>query len=192
MLLSPDLLLTAYLSGAFPMAHPDDNDEIYWHTPQLRGIIPLDERFTVSKNLSRLYRSQKFTYTINREFETVIRKCAALRAEDTWISEEIIEAYIDLHREGFAHSFETRLNGNLVGGLYGVSIGKAFFGESMFHTETDASKLALVFLVEFLREKKFQLLDTQYLNDHIAQFGAFEIPHKEYLTLLKRATEIEP
>jgi len=188
MLLSPEILLAAYLSGAFPMAHPDDNNEIYWHTPQLRGIIPLDERFTVSKNLSRLYRSQKFTYTINSEFETVIRKCAALRAEDTWISEEIIEAYIDLHREGFAHSFETRLNGKLVGGLYGVSIGKAFFGESMFHTETDASKLALVFLVEFLREKKFELLDTQYLNDHIAQFGAYEISHTTYMLLLKQAT----
>jgi len=183
--------LAAYMSGAFPMAHPDDNNEIYWHTPKKRGIIPLDERFTASKNLKKLYRSGKFNFTVNRDFEKVIRSCAELRSEDTWISEEIIEAYIGLYKAGFAHSFETRLNDELVGGLYGVSIGKAFFGESMFHTHTDASKLALMNLVEFLREKQFMLLDTQYLNPHIKQFGAYEISHTTYMLLLKQATRLQ-
>jgi leucyl/phenylalanyl-tRNA--protein transferase len=190
MFLSPEILLAAYMSGSFPMAHPDDNNEIYWHTPKRRGIIPLDERFTVSKNLKRLYRSGKFTFTVNRNFEEVIQQCASLRADDTWISEEIMEAYIGLHKAGFAHSFETRLNDELVGGLYGVCIGKAFFGESMFHTHTDASKLALMYLVEFLREKDFMLLDTQYLNPHIKQFGAYEISHTTYMLLLKQATRV--
>lgn len=187
--LSPQLLIQAYLSGSFPMADPDEDNQIYWHTPQIRGIIPLDERFKVSKNLRRLYKSNKFDLFINRDFEGVIRKCSELRQDDTWISEEIIDAYTALHHEGFAHSFEAYLNGELVGGLYGVSIRKAFFGESMFHTVTDASKIALVFLVEFLRERKFKLLDTQYLNPHIAQFGAYEIPHQEYLKLLEQAIE---
>ncbi len=191
MFLSPEILLAAYMSGAFPMAHPDDNNEIYWHTPKKRGIIPLDERFTASKNLKKLYRSGKFTFTINRDFEKVIRSCAELRADDTWISEEIIEAYIGLYKAGFAHSFETRLNDEVVGGLYGVAIGKAFFGESMFHTHTDASKLALMYLVEFLREKQFMLLDTQYLNPHIKQFGAYEISHTTYMLLLKQATRLQ-
>jgi len=167
--------MAAYMSGSFPMA---------------RGIIPLDDRFTVSKKLRRLYRSGKFTFTVNRNFEEVIRQCASLRADDTWISEEIIEAYIGLHKTGFAHSFETRLNDELVGGLYGICIGKAFFGESMFHTQTDTSKLALMYLVEFLREKEFLLLDTQYLNPHIKQFGAYEISHTTYKLLLKQATQL--
>jgi leucyl/phenylalanyl-tRNA--protein transferase len=185
--LSPQLLLQAYVSGSFPMADPDEDNRIYWHTPEMRGIIPLDERFKVSKNLRRLYKSNKFDLYINRNFETVIQTCAELRSDDTWISPEIMDAYTELHREGFAHSFEAYYNGELVGGLYGVSIRKAFFGESMFHKMTDASKICLVFLVEFLREQKFQLLDTQYLNSHIAQFGAYEIPHEEYLQLLEDA-----
>jgi leucyl/phenylalanyl-tRNA--protein transferase len=145
--LSPQLLIQAYLSGSFPMADPDEDNQIYWHTPQIRGIIPLDDRFKVSKNLRRLYKSNKFDLFINRDFESVIRKCSELRNDDTWISEEIIDAYTALHHEGFAHSFEAYQNGELVGGLYGVSIGKAFFGESMFHTVTDASKICLVYLV---------------------------------------------
>jgi leucyl/phenylalanyl-tRNA--protein transferase len=186
-MLSVDLLLRAYMSGAFPMAHPEDDNEIYWHTPNMRGIIPLDNRFRVTKNLSRLYRSGKFEFKISTEFETVIRHCAEQR-ESTWISEDIIDAYCELHRTGFAHSFEAWKDGKLAGGLYGVYIRKAFFGESMFHLVTDASKLALVFLVEFLRENEFKLLDTQYLNPHIASFGAYEIPHSEYLKLLRKAT----
>jgi leucyl/phenylalanyl-tRNA---protein transferase len=186
-LLSPQLLLQAYTSGSFPMADPEEDNQIYWHTPVMRGIIPLDERFHVSKNLMRLYRKKTFSVYINRNFETVIRKCQELRSDDTWISEEIVDAYLGLHEHGYAHSFEAYQNGELVGGLYGVSIGKAFFGESMFHTVTDASKICLVYLVEFLRDNDFQLLDTQYLNPHIEQFGAYEIPLKEYMRLLNKA-----
>ena len=186
-LLSPQLLLQAYTSGSFPMADPEEDNQIYWHTPVMRGIIPLDERFHVSKNLKRLYRKKTFSVYVNRNFETVIRKCQELRSDDTWISEEIVDAYLGLHEHGYAHSFEAYQNGELVGGLYGVSIGKAFFGESMFHTVTDASKICLVYLVEFLRDNDFQLLDTQYLNPHIMQFGAYDIPHKEYMRLLNKA-----
>lgn len=187
MLLTPEILIQAYASGAFPMADPDEDNQIYWHTPQMRGIIPLDDRFKVSKNLKRLYKQDKFDLYINRNFDQVINYCQSLRQDDTWISEEILEAYKQLHEGGFAHSFEVYEKGKLVGGLYGVSIGKAFFGESMFHLVTDASKIALVFLVEFLREHDFLLLDTQYLNPHIAQFGAYEITHQEYVKLLRRA-----
>ena len=141
----------------------------------------------MSKNLKRLFRKKTFSVYVNRNFETVIRKCQELRSDDTWISEEIVDAYLGLHEHGYAHSFEAYQNGELVGGLYGVSIGKAFFGESMFHTVTDASKICLVYLVEFLRDNDFQLLDTQYLNPHIEQFGAYEIPHKEYMRLLNKA-----
>lgn len=187
MLLTPEILIQAYASGAFPMADPEDDNEIYWHTPQMRGIIPLDDRFKVSKNLKRLYKKDKFDLYINRNFDQVIYYCRSLREDDTWISDEILDAYKQLHEGGFAHSFEVYEEGKLVGGLYGVSVGKAFFGESMFHLVTDASKISLVFLVEFLREHDFLLLDTQYLNPHIAQFGAYEITHQEYVKLLRRA-----
>jgi leucyl/phenylalanyl-tRNA--protein transferase len=187
LLLTPEILIQAYASGAFPMADPEEDNQIYWHTPQMRGIIPLDDRFKISKNLKRLYKKDKFDLYVNRNFNQVIDYCRSIREDDTWISDEILEAYKQLHESGFAHSFEVYEEGKLVGGLYGVSIGKAFFGESMFHLVTDASKIALVFLVEFLREHDFLLLDTQYLNPHIAQFGAFEITHQEYIKLLRRA-----
>lgn len=187
MLLTPEILIQAYSSGAFPMADPEEDNKIYWHTPQMRGVIPLDDRFKVSKNLKRLYKKDKFDLYINRNFDQVIDYCRSLREDETWISDEILDAYKQLHEGGFAHSFEVYEKGKLVGGLYGVSISKAFFGESMFHLVTDASKIALVFLVEFLREHNFLLLDTQYLNPHIAQFGAYEITHQEYIKLLRRA-----
>jgi leucyl/phenylalanyl-tRNA---protein transferase len=187
MMLNTELLLQAYMAGAFPMAHPDQDNAIYWHTPAVRGIIPLDDRFLVPKNLKRLYKKTPFDLYINRAFEDVIRSCADLNREDTWISEEIIDAYTELHENGFAHSFEAWSNNELVGGLYGVSIGKAFFGESMFFKVRDASKIALIFLVEFLREHDFMLLDTQYLNPHLLQFGAYEITHEEYMDLLNEA-----
>ena len=191
MFLNTPLLLQAYLSGSFPMADPDEEGAIYWHTPQLRGIIPLDNDFHIPKNLKRLYKKKPFELVINRNFEAVIEACSTNRNDDTWISPEIKEAYIQLHRDGFAHSFEAYLDGELVGGLYGVSIRKAFFGESMFHRVTDASKICLIFLVEFLRDQQFKLLDTQYLNSHIAQFGAYEVSHKTFMDLLADAVSPE-
>ena len=184
-MISVELLVQAYLSGSFPMADPEEGDQIYWHTPETRGLIPLDDTFKVPKNLMRLYRKEKFELTINRAFPEVIEQCSLLRQGDTWISEEIIAVYTEMHKLGLAHSFEVWLDGVLVGGLYGVAIGKAFFGESMFHTVSDASKIALVFLVEFLKEQNFQLLDCQYLNPHLLQFGAYEVTQEEYLLRLQ-------
>ena len=184
-MISVELLVQAYLSGSFPMADPEEGDQIYWHTPETRGLIPLDDTFKVPKNLMRLYRKEKFELTINRAFPEVIEQCSLLRQGDTWISEEIIAVYTEMHKLGLAHSFEVWLDGVLVGGLYGVAIGKAFFGESMFHTVSDASKIALVFLVEFLKEQNFQLLDCQYLNPHLLQFGADEVTQEEFLLRLQ-------
>lgn len=167
------------------MADPDEGDQIYWHTPETRGLIPLDDTFRVPKNLMRLYKKEKFELSINRAFPDVINQCSLLRQGDTWISEEIIDVYTQMHKLGLAHSFEVWLDGALVGGLYGVAIGKAFFGESMFHKVTDASKIALVFLVEFLKEQNFQLLDCQYLNPHLLQFGAYEVTQEEFLSRLQ-------
>lgn len=188
-MLTAEILVQAYLSGVFPMADPEDNNRIYWHTPVKRGVIPLDEKFKVPKNLARLYRNNFFELKINNAFEQVIRNCADKRKGETWISEEIILAYCDLHEIGLAHSFEVWQGDNLVGGLYGVALGKVFFGESMFHNVTDASKIALVFLVEFLREQKFELLDAQYLNSHLLQFGAFEISQELFLLKLREILE---
>jgi len=184
--LSAELVIQAYLSGSFPMADPDEGDAIYWHTPKTRGLIPLDERFKVPKNLGRLYRKGVFELTINRAFGEVISSCSNRGEEGTWISQEIKDVYIELHGKGWAHSFEVWYEGRLVGGLYGVSIAKVFFGESMFHTMTDASKIALVFLVEFLREQHFELIDCQYLNPHLLQFGAYEVSQAWYMDELRR------
>jgi len=183
--ISVELLVQAYLSGSFPMADPEEGNQIYWHTPETRGLIPLDDTFKVPKNLMRLYKKEKFELTINRAFLEVIEQCSLLRQGDTWISEEIIDVYTEMHKLGLAHSFEVWLDGALVGGLYGVAIGKAFFGESMFQKVTDTSKIALVFLVEFLKEQNFQLLDCQYLNPHLLQFGAYEVTQEEYLLRLQ-------
>ncbi len=185
-MLEPTELLYAYSQGYFPMAVPEEENEIFWFKPDLRGIIPLEE-FHVSKNLRRLYNKHYFELRINGNFEGTMRACSA--REDTWISEDIIKSYCKLNELGYGYSFETWKDGQLVGGLYGVSIGKAFFGESMFHTETDASKIALIFLVQFLKENNFQLLDTQYINNHLLQFGAKEIPNEQYELLLAKALE---
>lgn len=184
MKIDPNELLYAYTQGYFPMAIPEEENEIYWFKPEKRGIIPLNE-FHISKNLKRLYKSGKFEIRINTAFEEVMRLCAD--RSSTWISEDIIESYVYLHKAGHAWSFETWQNDELVGGLYGVSIQHAFFGESMFHRITDASKIALIALVEFLKKEHFLLLDTQYINDHLLQFGAKEITDVEYMKLLKEA-----
>ncbi|QXD16688.1 leucyl/phenylalanyl-tRNA--protein transferase [Rhodocaloribacter litoris] len=186
--LTPELLLYGYRHGIFPMADPRDGDAVYWFDPDPRAVIPLDA-FHVPKSLARLVRKGTFEVVTDRDFEGVMRACAD-RAE-TWISEEIIQAYVALHRLGHAHSVECRRHGRLAGGLYGVALGGAFFGESMFHRERDASKVALVHLVERLRRGGFVLLDTQYLTPHLARFGAIEIPRAEYRRRLAAALRID-
>lgn len=184
-MLTPELLLAAYRHGIFPMAI-NPQGQIGWFSPDPRAVIPLDDRFHIPHGLRRTLKKNRFTVTFDREFERVMRACAD-RPEGTWISEEIVRAYCELHRLGFAHSVETRLRERLVGGLYGVHIGGAFFGESMFHRVSDASKVALVALVERLRKQGFVLLDTQWQTPHLAQFGTEEIPRAEYLRRLRRA-----
>lgn len=180
-------LLNAYANGYFPMAVPEEGNQLFWFKPEIRGIIPLDQ-FKVSKNTMRLYRQKKYDLKINHDFEQTIRNCA--NRDETWISEEIIELYTHLHQLGFAHSFEVWKKDKMVGGLYGVSIGAVFFGESMFNSEPNTMKLALIFLMEFLKENSYQLLDTQYLNPFLEQFGAIEIPESEYEKMLKKAIAI--
>jgi leucyl/phenylalanyl-tRNA--protein transferase len=181
------VLIAAYAQGIFPMSLGEETGgEIGWFSPDPRGIIPID-KLTVSRRLARVIRQKRFDVRVDTAFEAVMRACASDREEGTWISEEIIESYVALHQRGLAHSVETWRDGRLVGGLYGVHLGSAFFGESMFHTETDASKVALVALVERLREKGFTLLDTQWITPHLEQFGAIEIPKAEYLERLSQA-----
>ena len=186
-MLDTDLLLSAYRNGIFPMA-VNKRGDIGWFSPDPRAIIPIDERFHIPRSLRRTLQKDRFEITIDREFETVIEACSIAHGE-TWISREIIRSYCQLHREGHAHSVETRIKGKLAGGLYGVHLGGAFFGESMFHRERDASKVALVALVERLRQRGFTLLDTQWTTPHLLQFGAFEIPRREYLELLRSALD---
>ena len=185
--LDPALVLRAYREGVFPMAMEDG--EIAWFSPDPRGIIPL-ETFHVPARLARVVRRQRYTIAFDRAFEAVMRACAR-RPDDegTWISETIIECYVALHRLGIAHSVETWQDGELVGGLYGVHLGGAFFGESMFHRATDASKVALVALVDRLRRRNFRLLDIQWVTPHLEQFGAIAIPRAAYLEHLKQAVE---
>lgn len=182
--LTPEHVLTGYCHGVFPMAHPEEGNEIYWYAPDPRAVLPLD-RFHTSRNLRKLVRRGVFDVTFDRAFDAVIR-CCADRSE-TWISDEIIAVYGSLHEMGFAHSVEVWLDGRLAGGLYGVAIGGAFFGESMFHHERDASKVALVHLVNHLRGRGFTLLDTQFTTPHLAQFGVVEIPRTLYHTKLTEA-----
>jgi leucyl/phenylalanyl-tRNA--protein transferase len=186
--LDPALLLRAYREGIFPMAV--EGGEIAWFSPDPRGVMPL-EAFHVSTRLARVIRHGRFEIATDRDFEGVMRACALRPGDGTWISEEIVQSYLTLHRLGMAHSVETWRKGQLVGGLYGVHIGAAFFGESMFHRETDASKVALAALVDRLTRRGFQLLDVQWLTPHLAQFGATEISRRQYLARLKRALEVE-
>jgi leucyl/phenylalanyl-tRNA---protein transferase len=188
-MLEPELVLAAYRRGIFPMA-VDKRGRIGWFSPDPRAVIPLDERFHIPHGLRRVLKQAKFEITADTDFDTVIRECAK-RKEGTWISPGIIESYNKLHRLGHAHSVETRLDGKLVGGLYGVALGGAFFGESMYHRATDASKIALVALVERLRARGFVLLDTQWTTPHLQQFGTFEIPRHEYLWRLEHALKLD-
>jgi leucyl/phenylalanyl-tRNA--protein transferase len=181
-----NVLLQGYRLGVFPMAMEDGSIE--WFSPDPRGILPLDG-FHVPHSLERVVRKGVFEVRINSCFERVMRRCGERR--ETWISEAIIRSYTALHEMGHAHSVETWREGELAGGLYGVSLGGAFFGESMFHEVTDASKVALCALVERLRARKFLLLDTQWLTPHLQRFGVTEISRRHYMHLLGRAVVLE-
>ena len=176
------LLLEAYCTGIFPMAM--ENGEIAWFSPDPRGIIPLDA-FHVPHGLQRVLKKNRFQIRLNTAFEEVIRACS--ERSETWISEEIVGSYVNLHQLGFAHSVETWMDEKLVGGLYGVSVYGAFFGESMFHRVADASKVALVELVKRLNQRGFHLLDTQYVTNHLRTFGAVEIARPKYMRVLRQA-----
>jgi leucyl/phenylalanyl-tRNA---protein transferase len=180
------LLLSAYRKGLFPMGL--ENGEIGWFSPDPRGILPL-ETFHVPSRLARVIRRGMFSVRIDTRFPDVMRACAEDREEGTWINEEIVESYIALHRLGFAHSVEVWRGDDLAGGLYGVHLGRVFFGESMFHRVTDASKVALATLVDRLRQRGFVLLDIQWVTPHLEQFGAIEVPREEYLRRLAVAMD---
>jgi leucyl/phenylalanyl-tRNA---protein transferase len=182
--LDPDVLLQAYCRGVFPMAN--EAGRIDWYTADPRGIIPLDA-FHVPKSLAQLVRGRTFQVRINHDFQATMRACMEARDDGTWINEELIAAYVRLHELGFAHSVETWRDGELAGGLYGVSIGGAFFGESMFHRQRDASKVALVKLVERLNQRGYLLLDTQANTLHLERFGCIDVPAPTYLKLLDQA-----
>jgi len=186
--LDPQTLLNAYANGAFPMAGRDGR--IAWYTADPRGVLPL-EGFHVPRTLRPLVRKTAaeggFDVRINHDFTAAMRSCMSERAGETWINDELINAYTQLHKIGFAHSVECYREGQLVGGLYGVSLGAAFFGESMFHRVPDASKVALVHLVNRLNHRDFELLDTQTVTTHLRRFGCTEIPAVEYLGKLKAA-----
>jgi len=190
--LTPDLLLRAYTIGLFPMAETADDPELFWVDPERRGILPLDA-FHVPRSLRKVIRRGVFEVHVDRDFRGVLEGCAELtpKRRATWINSEIVRLYSELHRRGFAHSVECWQNGQLVGGLYGVALGGAFFGESMFSRRTDASKVALVHLVVRLLRGGFTLLDTQFVTPHLARFGAIEISRANYRRQLARALEIQ-
>ena len=183
-----DLLLKAYASGVFPMAESADDPEVFWVRPETRGVIPLDD-FHVPKSLRKVIRQGRFEIRVDTDFAGVVDACAEEREErrSTWINAPIREAYVELFRLGHCHSVEAWRAGSLVGGLYGVRLGRAFFGESMFSRETDASKVCLVHLVERLRRRGFLLLDTQFTTEHLKRFGAVDMPRARYEKMLQEA-----
>ena len=190
--ITPEVLLKAYACGIFPMAESADDPGLYWIEPELRGVLPL-EGFHVSSRLERTGRSDAFEIRVDTAFEAVLDGCAAPGAgrDKTWINGRIRRLYGDLYEIGLCHSVEAWRDDRLVGGLYGVELGGAFFGESMFHTERDASKVALVHLVARLRRGGFRLLDTQFVTEHLATFGGIEIPREDYELRLAEALQHE-
>jgi leucyl/phenylalanyl-tRNA--protein transferase len=190
--LTPEILLRAYAEGLFPMAERRGDPTLYWVSPEKRGVIPLDG-FHVPHRLARTVRSGRFTVTADTAFRSVMEACAAPGPgrEESWINAEILRLYTALHVGGHAHSLECWQDGELVGGLYGVRLGAAFFGERMFSRARDASKVALVHLVEGLKRGGFVLLDTQFITGHLARFGAVEIPREQYLRRLHEALSRE-
>jgi len=186
--ITPEVLLKAYACGIFPMAESADDPALYWIEPEKRGVIPLD-RFHLPSRLARTVRSDCFTVTIDRDFDAVLDGCALARPERprTWINARIRTLYRKLYERRHCHSLEVYAGDALVGGLYGVVLGRAFFGESMFHRARDASKVALVHLVARLRAGGFKLLDTQFVTQHLKTFGAIEVPRRQYHKLLEAA-----
>jgi leucyl/phenylalanyl-tRNA---protein transferase len=189
--LTPDILLRTYAAGIFPMAESADDPTLFWVDPDRRGVLPLDA-FHVSRKLQKILRSGTFDVRIDTAFAEVIRLCGEAHhgRPSTWINSEIIRLYAGLHRMGHAHSVETWRDGRLVGGLYGVALGGAFFGESMFSREPESSKVALCHLVARLRRGGFKLLDTQFVTKHLSQFGVREIPRSEFRRLLAQALDV--
>jgi len=183
-MLDPETLLVAYAQGAFPMTDRDGTTR--WYTADPRGVLPLD-RFHIPHTLRQTLRHRRFEVRFDSDFEGTMRACMTTRPDGSWISEPLIAVYSRLHELGFAHSVEAWHEGELAGGLYGVSLGGAFFGESMFHYQRDASKVCLVHLVQRLRERGFELLDTQANTDHLRRFGCIDIPSAEYLKRLRAA-----
>lgn len=190
--LNADLLLRAYRLGLFPMAESRTSRALHWLDPEARGVLPLD-KFHLPRSLLKTLRSGRFSITADRDFAATIAACAASRVgrPETWINQEIERLFVELFHLGFAHSVECWLGDELVGGLYGASLGGAFFGESMFSTVTDASKLALVHLVARLRLGGFVLLDTQFITAHLARFGAVEVPRASYHEMLAEAVDVQ-
>lgn len=190
--ITPEIILRAYAAGIFPMAESADDPSLFWVEPEIRGIIPLD-RFHVPSRLARTVRADLFEIRVDSAFDDVIAACAEARPDrpETWINLRIRELFGALFRLGHAHSVECWRDGKLVGGLYGLSLGAAFFGESMFHRESDASKVALVHLVARLRRGRYRLLDAQFQTAHLAQFGTQEVPREAYRMLLEAATGSE-
>jgi leucyl/phenylalanyl-tRNA--protein transferase len=186
--ISPEVLLKAYAVGIFPMAESADDPGLHWIEPEWRGVLPIDD-FHVPKRLARTVKSDRFDVRIDSDFDAVIAACAAPAPgrRKTWINARIRKLYADLHLAGHCHSVEAWLDGELVGGLYGLKLGAAFFGESMFSRATDASKVALVHLVARLKAGGYRLLDTQFINDHLVQFGVVEIPRSVYQMQLEAA-----
>lgn len=186
--ITPQVLLKAYACGIFPMAESADDPGMFWVEPAMRGILPLDN-FHIPRSLKKTLRRGHFQITIDRDFEAVIEACAEATGSrnQTWINDRIRALYCELHEMGHAHSFETWQDGELVGGLYGVRLGRAFFGESMFSRRADASKFALVHLVYEMKRGGFTLLDTQFTTDHLKRFGVIEVPRDEYQELLEEA-----
>lgn len=214
--LTPDMLLAAYANGYFPMALAQDDPELYWFSPEERGVLPIAE-FNIPRGLRRAMGKYAYTVTVDRAFAAVIRACGARtkKRDETWINAEIIRLYTALHHRGDAHSIEVWLEDRgdaalgdaavarawfgepsrpmlLVGGLYGVSLGGAFFGESMFSRASEASKIALVTLVNILREAGYVLLDTQYVNEHLRQFGVQAVKKRSYMVKLENALSVSP
>lgn len=185
-----DALLRAYAQGIFPMAEDASDPEVFWVRPENRGIIPLD-KFHVPRSLAKTMRKLDLEIAFDRDFDDVIDACAEAREErrTTWINGPIREAYGELFRIGHCHTVEAWMGDELVGGLYGVTLGRAFFGESMFSRQRDASKICLVYLVEHLKSKGFVLLDTQFTTDHLVRFGAIEVPRGKYEKMLTEALQ---